>query len=306
MFRARTVLGSLFSTIAVVLLAAPAAVGAHADRVIVLPGATSTEGIARGAGTTFYATDLFAGDVFRGDLRTGQVERFIDNPQGRVAVGLKADLPHGLLFVAGGPTGQADVYDLDTGAPVATYQLAPPGASFINDVVVTRTGAWFTNSNAAELYFVPASRKATGPVRTLALTGPAADTSGQFNSNGIAATADGTSLLVAHSGQGAVNVVDPTTGASRALAGVVTPNVDGILLEGRTLWAVQNFSNQISTFQLTGDLSSGSLTKVITSDAFQVPTTVARFGDRLAVVNAKFDTGLPPTASEYEVVVVDR
>ena len=90
------------------------------------------------------------------------------------------------------------------------------------------------------------------------------------------------------------------------MAGVTTPNVDGILLEGRTLWAVQNFSNQISTFRLSGDLSSGSLTKVITSDAFQVPTTVARFGDRLAVVNAKFDTGLPPTASEYEVVVVDR
>ena len=305
MFRARTVLGSIVSTIAVALLAAPAAVGAHADRVIVLPGASSTEGIARGAGTTFYATDLFAGDVFRGDLITGAVERFVDNPPGRVAVGLKADVPHGLLFVAGGPTGQAYVYDLDTGASVATYQLTA-GPAFINDVVVTRTGAWFTNSAAAELYYVPATRKATGPVRTLALSGPAGDTSGQFNNNGIAASADGTSLLVAHSGQGAVNVVDPTTGASRTLAGVASPNVDGILLEGRTLWAVQNFSNQISTFRLSGDLSSGSLTKVITSDAFQIPTTVARFGDRLAVVNAKFDTGLPPTASEYEVVVVDR
>ena len=305
MFRARTVLGSILSTAAVVLLAAPAAVGAHADRVIVLPGASSAEGIARGAGTTFYATDLFAGDVFRGDLRTGQVQRFIDNPPGRVAVGLKADLAHGLLFVAGGPTGQAYVYDLDTGATVATYQLTT-GPAFINDVAVTRTGAWFTNSNAAELYFVPASWKATSPPRTLPLSGPASDLSGQFNSNGIAATPDGTTLLVAHSGQGAVNLVDPTTGASHPLAGVAVPNVDGILLEGRTLWAVQNFSNQISTFRLSGDVSSGSLTKVITSGAFEVPTTVARFGDRLAVVNAKFDTGLPPTASEYEVVLVDR
>jgi sugar lactone lactonase YvrE len=305
MFRARTVLGSIVSTIAVVVLAAPAALGAHADRVIVLPGASSTEGIARGAGTTFYATDLYAGDVFRGDLRTGRVERFIDNAPGRLAVGLKADLPHGLLFVAGGPTGQAYVYDLDTGAPVATYQLTT-GPAFINDVAVTRTGAWFTNSAAAELYFVPATRKATKPPRTLHLTGPASDLSGAFNSNGIAATADGSRLLVAHSGQGAVNVVDPATGASRTLAGVDTPNVDGILLDGRTLWAVQNFSNQISTFSLSGDLSSGSLTKVITSGAFEVPTTVARFGDRLAVVNSKFDTGQPPTASEYEVVVVDR
>ena len=44
----------------------------------------------------------------------------------------------------------------------------------------------------------------------------------------------------------------------------------------------------------------------ILTDLFQVPTTVARFGDRLATVNAKFDTGLPPTADQYEVVVVDR
>jgi hypothetical protein len=46
--------------------------------------------------------------------------------------------------------------------------------------------------------------------------------------------------------------------------------------------------------------------EVITSPLFQVPTTAARFGRRLAVVNAKFDTGIPPTADQYEVVLVDR
>jgi hypothetical protein len=45
---------------------------------------------------------------------------------------------------------------------------------------------------------------------------------------------------------------------------------------------------------------------VITSELFQVPTTAALFGRRLAVVNAKFNTGLPPTATQYEVIVVDR
>jgi hypothetical protein len=44
--------------------------------------------------------------------------------------------------------------------------------------------------------------------------------------------------------------------------------------------------------------------KVITSDLFQVPTTAALFGRRLAVVNAKFDTGIPPTADQYEIVLV--
>ena len=53
------------------------------------------------------------------------------------------------------------------------------------------------------------------------------------------------------------------------------------------------------------DLTSGVVEKVITSDLFQVPTTAPRFGGRLAVVNAKFDTGFPPTAEQYEVVVVN-
>ena len=72
------------------------------------------------------------------------------------------------------------------------------------------------------------------------------------------------------------------------------------------MWAVQNFSNQVSRIRLAPDLAAGVIEEVITSPLFQVPTTAARFGSRLAVVNAKFDTGLPPTADQYEVVVVNR
>jgi len=81
------------------------------------------------------------------------------------------------------------------------------------------------------------------------------------------------------------------------------PNVDGIVLEGRRLWAVQN-TNQVTRIRLAPDLASGVVEEVITSDLFQTPTTAARFGSRLAVVNAKFDTGIPPTADQYEVVLV--
>jgi hypothetical protein len=76
------------------------------------------------------------------------------------------------------------------------------------------------------------------------------------------------------------------------------------VLQGRRLWAVQNFSNQVTRIRLRHKLSSGVVEKVITSDLFQVPATAALFGRRLAVVNAKFDTGFPPTAKQYEVVVV--
>jgi hypothetical protein len=49
-----------------------------------------------------------------------------------------------------------------------------------------------------------------------------------------------------------------------------------------------------------------SCAKVITSALFQVPATVARFGSRSAAVSAKFNTGFPPSADQYEVVIVDR
>jgi sugar lactone lactonase YvrE len=302
---ARVVLPLLLLAL-VAAVAMPAAASRPAE-VIVLAGATSAEGIAAGHGATFYAGDLFAGDIFRGNIRRGTAELFIDAPAGRMAVGMAADLAHNLLFVAGGFTGQGYVYDLGTGATVATYQFGTPPATVINDVAVTRRGAWFTDSLQAQLYFVPVSRAGVpGPSRTLALSGPAADTSGEFNLNGIQATANGKTLIVAHSGTSQLYTVDPITGASATIAGVSVPNVDGIVLEAGRLWAVQNFSNQVTRIRLAPDLSSGVVEEVITSDLFQIPTTAARFGSRLAVVNAKFDTGIPPTADQFEVIVVDR
>ena len=81
--------------------------------------------------------------------------------------------------------------------------------------------------------------------------------------------------------------------------------VDGIELSGKKLWATEPFSNQITRIRLNSDLTAGTVEKVITSDLLQTPSTAARFGNILAVVNAKFDTGFPPTADEYEVVLVD-
>jgi sugar lactone lactonase YvrE len=123
--------------------------------------------------------------------------------------------------------------------------------------------------------------------------------------NGIAATSNGKTLLVAHSGDGTVYTVDPRTGVSAAISGAALPNVDGILFEAGRLWAVQNFSNQVTQLRLSPDLSSATIEEVITSPAFEIPTTAARDGNRLAIVNAKFDTGFPPTATSYEVVVVN-
>jgi sugar lactone lactonase YvrE len=277
---------------------------------ITLPGATSAEGIARGAGTTFYAGDLFAGDIFRGDIRTGDVSRFIDAPAGRNALGIRVDLEHGLLFVAGGFTGQGYVYDMRTGADVATYQFGTPPGSIVNDVIVAGGAAWFTDSVQPHLYRVPINDDGSvGSFSTLVVSGPAGDVTPGFNLNGIAATPDGSTLIVAHSNNAAVYSVNPSTGASALLADDL-PNVDGILFEAGRLWAVQNFLNQITELRVPGDLSSATVERVITNadvdGAFGIPTTVARFGNVLATVNAHFDTGFPPPPQPFQVVIVER
>jgi sugar lactone lactonase YvrE len=297
------------SAAAVLISTVPAAVSAAPfTAVIVLPGASSTEGIATGSGTTFFAGDLFRGDVYRGDLRSGTASLFIDAPTGRMATGMKVDVDHGLLFVAGALTGQGYVYDAGTGAQVATLQLGNPAlGTFINDVALTDDAAWFTDSVQPNLYRVPIGADGSiGSPSTLVLSGPAAHLSGAFNLNGIAATPDGSTILVAHTGDATIYTVNPATGASAPIAGANVPNVDGILLEAGRVWAVQNFSNQVTELGLSPDLSSASVLSVTTDPAFEVPTTVARFGNRLALVNAKFDTGFPPTATSYEVVVVER
>ena len=286
--------------------AATAAPSHHRDRVIVLPGAQSAEGIAKGRGATFYAGELFTGDIFRGNIRLGTAKKFIDAPEGRNALGMSFDHRHSLLFVAGGPTGQAYVYNTRSRGTVASYQFGAPGSSFINDVTLTRHGAWFTDSLKAVLYFVPLGKhgKPAKTFKTRQLSGPAAELSGSFNLNGIRAADHGRVLIVAHTTNGALYTINPRTGASSVIAGVSVPNVDGLVLSGRKLWAVQNTDNQITRIRLNTDLTAGTVKRTITSKNFETPTAAARFGHILAVVQAKFDTGFPPTAHTYEVVLV--
>ena len=197
-----------------------------------LPGAISAEGIASGSGSTFYASDMFSGDIFRGDIRKGVAEKFIDNPPGRNALGLRVDVADRLLFAAGGFDGKGYVYDSSTGATLVSYQFSE-APSLINDVALTPAGAWFTNSFQPELYFVPITNGHAGEFTTLHLSGPAAVVQPDgINNNGIQATSDGSTLVVSHSSSGALNVVNPNTGTSRTIDDLSLPNVDGILMRG--------------------------------------------------------------------------
>ena len=218
--------------------------------------------------------------------------------------GIKVD--RGLLFVSGGATGAAYVYDADSGAEVAAFDLTD-GPAFINDVTVTRDVAWFTNSQAAELYRVAlgAGGVPTGAVQTIPLTGDWQQVAG-FNANGIAATPDGQTLLVINSTTGILYAVDAATGEATAVdaGGALLTQGDGILLQGTTLWVVRNRSNEVVVLRMASDWHAATPVRTITDPDFDVPTTVAAQGSRLYAVNARFNT--PPTPdTEYDIVLVD-
>ena len=274
--------------------------------VIALPDGFQPEGIVAGDGNTFYVGSLADGSIYRGDFRSGTGEVIYTPDGGGVAVGLGFDPATKYLYVSGGATGGAYVLDTRSRTVVASYDF---GGSFVNDVVITRDAAYFTESFAPYLYEVELDESGlpTAQTETLTLGGDFAFQAGGFNANGIEASPDGKYLIVVNSTFGTLYRVDPATGTAQLidLGGETVVNGDGILLVGKTLYVVQNAFNQIAEVDLASDFLSGTITDVLTDDDFRVPTTVTRKGNTLYAVNARFGTPPGPEV-EYEVVAVGR
>jgi sugar lactone lactonase YvrE len=280
----------------VAVLGVPAAGGPAFPEEIALPAGFAPEGIAIGQGHTFFVGSIPTGAVYRGDLRTGEGSVLVPAAGGRQAIGLDVD-PKGRLFVAGGPTGRAFVYDARNGALLAEYVLTT-NPTFVNDVVVTRDGAYFTDSLQQQLYRVPLGPGGAlgSAAETIPLSGDIAFVAG-FNVNGIDATPSGRTLVVVQSNLGKLFTVDPRTGVADEieLGGETVTAGDGILLDGKTLFVVRNVQNRIAVVRLSPDLGSGTLVRHLTNPRFGVPTTIAEFGQRLYAVNARFGTPVTPT-----------
>jgi sugar lactone lactonase YvrE len=271
-----------------------------------LPGGWRPEGIAIGPGPFAYIGSLADGSIFRVDLRTGQ-GAVVSQGLGadRPSTGLKTD-QRGRIFVSGAGGGDARVIDSRTGKILAQYQLVTGQESFINDVVLTPSAAWFTDSRDAALYKVAFGRHGALPAEAerLALTGDLVIGEGN-NANGIARTPDGKGLLIVQSNTGGLYRVDPSTGVTRAvdLGGETLANGDGLLLQGNTLYAVQNRDNAVAVVRLDHAGTSGRVVRRITDPGFDVPTTMAAFHGRLYLPNARFTTAPTPT-TPYNVVSI--
>jgi sugar lactone lactonase YvrE len=307
MFRRRTLLAA---TVAVPTAALLTRAPAGADRAtgagsfpteFPLPNGFLPEGIAIGPGPFAYFGSRADGRIFRVDLRTGVGADFSAGP-GTPSVGLKTDR-FGRVFVAGGTAGNGRVIDR-AGTILVSYQFAT-GTSFVNDVVLTPDAAWFTDSRIPTLYQLPLRfGRLPGPTEfvPLALSGDWVQGEGN-NANGIAETPDRRALLVIQSNTGLLHRVDKRTGVTRTvdLGATVLTNGDGLLLDERTLFVVQNRLNQVAVLRLNRSGTSGELVETLTDPRFDVPTTVAAFGDRLYLPNARFNTPPEPT-TPYNVV----
>lgn len=202
------------------------------------------------------------------------------------------------------------MFDTAAGTLVQSYTLSTEG-TFVNDAVLSGNSVFFTDSNRAVLYRLELGEGGSLPegdagVSEVAITGAFTAEPDAFNANGIEAAENGT-LIIVKSVTGQLFTVNPETGASAeiGLGGENVTNGDGILLDGSTLYVVQNRDNQIAVIELSEDLSSGTLSGTLTDPAFDVPTTLAAVNGTLYAVNARFGTE-PTPDTEYAVVRVER
>ncbi|MEU4694851.1 superoxide dismutase [Actinoplanes sp. NPDC023714] len=307
----RTFANALLGTALAVTVAATPAAAAHSKpshhpfpSTITLPSGFQPEGIAIGSKPFAYFGSRVDGDIYRVDLRTGKGRTFSEGP-GTASLGLK--VAGDRLFVAGGAGGDARVLDLRTGEVLKSYQLQPAGTTaFINDVIVTRDAAWFTDSRNAVLFKLPFGRHGKLPERAVAvpLTGDFTLAEGN-NANGITTTPDGRALIIVQSNTGSLFRVSYSGVARKIDLGATETlvNGDGLWIKGRILYAVQNRANVIAKVELDRAGTAGTVVSRTGNPAFDVPTTIAEYGKRFYLPNARFTT--PPTPeTPYNAVAV--
>ena len=251
------------------------------------------EGIAAHATNgDFYVGSTTTGNVYKGNVNSTAVDLFMPGGgDGRTDVrGLKAG--NGKLYLAGGPTAQLFVYDLASKQLLGKFAtgLTP---SFVNDVTIAPNGdAYFTDSNSPAIYRIAGDVAAPNAFsRWLDLSGSPIVYGTGFNLNGIAARADGKYLVTVQSNTGKLfrieiatkQVTEILTGGDPLLGG------DGLLLDGQTLWVMRNSAATLVTLRLAPDFSRAAILSTGTEADFDFPTTIARVGDQLLVVNSQLN-----------------
>lgn len=312
-----------------------AAVNGWPDQ-ISLPSGFESEGIELGNGHDFYLSGISwsgtlasAGAVYKGNLCTGEGE-IIAEATGKPLGGLSFDARTNRLYGATGDPGAfggnytnrgVNIYDGTSGELIEEVIFGD--GSVTNDVLVTKNAVYVTDSVNPSLFVIPLDDdgQRSGDWQTIELTGFVMDREGVgFNANGLVGDFDGTELVVVNVATGVLYHVETATGAATPISiqgeEQLFADGDGLYMDGRMLYVMQNFQNKIAVVELSDDLKQGTFVRNIVSDRFAIPTTIRGFGDSIYVINTHFceitplcgrdPDSLDPLNAQTEVVRVDK
>jgi hypothetical protein len=244
-----------------------------------------------------------AGAIYKGNLRTGEGV-ILAPPTGKPVSGLSYDPRTDYLYAATGFLDFVDgsfitqdqgviIYDASSGDVI--MEIGFGDGIVVNDVLVTRKAVYFTDSFNPWLWKLPLGKGGRLPSAPAAemIFMPGFEMVGGFNANGIVGKSDGRHLVIVNITSGVLYRVDTASGVASPLE--IEGDVqlfmdgDGLYLDGRTLYIVQNFSNKIAVVQLSKDLSEGEFTRNIPGEGennpLDIPTSIIGFGNSLYALN---------------------
>ena len=252
-----------------------------------------------------------------------------------LATGLK--VRNGLLYVAGASSGKIRVVNLATKAVVATFDTRTVNdaskPTFVNDLDVDEHGDIFaTDSKQPFVYRIAgaAVRAGGGPIQAIDVApeikiDPAPDA---FNLNGIVAQNEGRDLIVVQTSSGKLFRISfrgrrsgddnaPATPAGgRTIREIAIQggagNVkggDGLLVDRGRLLVVRGSTpahdnGAIDVLKLGHHRTRARLESEISDPSFAGPSTIARTGKRLLVVNANFANAA--SAAQFTITALGR
>jgi hypothetical protein len=286
------------------------------------------EGIEMGRGTDFFVGGnswsgnlTNAGAIYKGNLVTGEGQILVP-PTGKILGGLSYDARTDYLYAATGyyPGGFAGPF-LEQGVKVYAATSGRLLGEIIfgdgivaNDVLVTDRAVYCTDSLSTTLYKIPLENDGkvfSSNFEKIEMTGFEMDPN-DFNANGLVGDFDGKQLVIVNIATGVLYLVDTETGAASPVAiqgdEQLFPDGDGLYMDGRTLYIMQNFSQKIAVVELSEDLTQGTFVKNLVSNDFSIPTTIIGYGSCIYAINTHFlefiAEGADPTSIQSDVVKV--
>jgi hypothetical protein len=293
---------------------------------IPIPVGFEPEGIEMGKDQDFFVGTLAfsgnrtnAGAIYKGNLVTGEGEVLVP-PTGKPLVGLSYDARTDYLYAATGFSGGFSGPRWEQGVKVFAGtsgrllgEIIFGDDMVINDVLVTDTAVYCTDSISTTLYKIPLEddgKVFSSSVEKVEMTG--FEMVEGFNANGLVGDFEGKELVVVNISSGVLYLVDTETGAASPVnvqgEEQLFQNGDGLYMDGRTLYIMQNFTQKIAVVELSIDLTQGTFIKNLVSADFAIPTTITGFGDCIYAINTHYleltAEGADPTLVQTEVVKV--